>query len=61
MMNLITHRNEGAFTSPRVRGEVAPKARVRGTLHEHGSWRLPLTLTLSPHAGRGNGHSGASP
>src|SRR5690242_12953584 len=27
--------------------------RVRGTLHDSDSWRLPLTPTLSPQAGRG--------
>jgi hypothetical protein len=27
--------------------------RVRGPISEQSSWRLPLTPTLSPHAGRG--------
>ena len=49
------------LTSPRVRGEVGAQRRVRGTLQEHTFWRAPLTLTLSPHAGRGDGCSGASP
>jgi hypothetical protein len=42
------------FTSPRLRGEVGAQRRVRGTLHQHSAWRFPLTLTLSPQAGRGN-------
>ena len=42
------------FTSPRLRGEVAPKARVRGSLHELGARRESLTPTLSPQAGRGS-------
>jgi hypothetical protein len=45
------------LTSPRLRGEVEIRAqlefRVRGTLRKHSPWRLPLTLTLSPQAGRG--------
>src|SRR5581483_9011823 len=28
--------------------------RVKGTLHASRLWRLPLTPTLSPHAGRGS-------
>jgi hypothetical protein len=44
------------FTSPCVRGEVGAKRRVRGTFRNLILWRLPLTLTLSPHAGRGNSH-----
>ncbi|SHG42487.1 hypothetical protein SAMN05444169_2395 [Bradyrhizobium erythrophlei] len=46
------------FTSPRVRGEVGAKRRVRGTLSESGLQRVPLTRSqdardLSPQAGRG--------
>src|ERR1700730_7579459 len=46
---------EGILTSPRAsRGEVGAQRRVRGNLHESGSWRQPLTPTLSPRrAGRG--------
>src|SRR5690242_19368182 len=51
---MMRETHEDFFTSPRLRGEVAPKARVRGSLQEHGAWRLPLTPTLSPHAGRGS-------
>ena len=36
------------------RGRIASAMRVRGTLHERGAWRLPLTPTLSPQAGRGS-------
>jgi hypothetical protein len=35
------------LTSPRLRGEVGAKRRVRGSL-ETDSWREPLTPTLSP-------------
>jgi len=42
------------FTSPRLRGEVGAKRRVRGTLHESRSLRQPLTPTLSPQE-RGEG------
>src|SRR5690348_11831683 len=33
------------------RGRRALARRVRGTLQEHGAWRLPLTPTLSPQGG----------
>src|SRR5690242_16738298 len=36
------------------RGRRALARRVRGTLQEFSSWRLPLTPTLSPQAGRGS-------
>src|SRR5258708_4066786 len=41
--------------SRRLRGEVgASWRRMRGTLRESSKWRVPLTPTLSPQAGRGS-------
>jgi hypothetical protein len=47
-------RHESNFTSPRLRGEVGAKCRVRGTVHEPFSRQRPLTPTLSPQE-RGEG------
>src|SRR5262249_29777156 len=38
-------------TSPRLRGEVGAKRRVRGTFHELRSLRVPLTPTLAAEVG----------
>jgi hypothetical protein len=56
VLGALSNLKGSSVTSPRLRGEVGSRAcaiRVRGTLHEFGPWRLPLTPTLSPQAGRG--------
>jgi hypothetical protein len=48
---------------PAGRGRIASSdaIRVRGTHRGLGTWRLPLTPTLSPHAGRGSRESVTPP
>src|SRR6516225_11676973 len=63
-MPLLLHRNvsKDAQDASRPKIHLSPLAgrgrerseRVRGVLHRLRPWRVPLTPTLSPQAGRGN-------